>query len=126
MQSLYERLGGADAIQSVVDGFYERVMADPTLAPFFARTTMARQRRHLASFVAAAAGGPTPYRGRSMRAAHAHLGITQRDFNAVADHLVAELSAAGVDSAMIDEVVGAIAPLAGDIVTATDDQALAS
>jgi hemoglobin len=117
MQSLYQRLGGDEAIQSVVDGFYERVMADPTLAPFFAGTTMSRQRRHLAGFVAAATGGPA-YRGRSMRAAHQHLGIEQRDFEAVAGHLVAELGSHCVDSEMIAELVGAIAPLADQIVTA--------
>jgi hemoglobin len=116
MQSLYERLGSDEAIQSVVDGFYERVMADPTLAPFFAHTTMSRQRRHLASFVAAATGGPA-YHGRSMRAAHQYLGIEQRDFDAVAKHLVAELGSHGVGSDPIAEVVAAIAPLADEIVT---------
>lgn len=116
MQSLYERLGSDEAIQSVVDGFYERVMADPTLAPFLAHTTMSRQRRHLASFVAAATGGPA-YHGRSMRAAHQYLGIEQRDFDAVANHLVAELGSHGVDSDLIAEVVAAIAPLADQIVT---------
>ena len=116
MQSLYERLGSDEAIQSVVDGFYERVMADPTLAPFLAHTTMSRRRRPLASFVAAATGGPA-YHGRSMRAAHEHLGIEQRDFDAVANHLVAELGSHGVDSDLIAEVVAAIAPLADQIVT---------
>ena len=114
--SVYERLGGAAAIHAVVGGFYERVAADPELAPFFVDTAMGAQRRRLAAFVAAATGGPA-YRGRSVREAHADLGITQAHFDAVAGHLVAELTAAGVDAELIDEVVALVAPLAGEVVT---------
>ena len=113
--ALYLRLGGTGAIEAVVNGFYDRVMADPTLAPFFAGTDMASQRRHLASFVAAAAGGPE-YRGRSIEDAHRGLGIEQQQFDAVAAHLVAELDACGVDPDVVVEGVGAIAPLAEVVV----------
>ena len=114
--SLYVRLGRSDGIGAVVDGFYERVLADESLAPFFVRTTMSDQRRHLTAFVAAATGGPA-YRGRSLRDSHKRLGIEQRHFDAVAGHLVAELHANGVDGDLIDEVVAAIAPLADEVVT---------
>jgi hemoglobin len=120
MESLYERIGGTDAIDLVVDGFYRRVMADPELAPFFARTNLSAQRRHLASFVAAATGGPA-YRGRSMRAAHQHLEIRQHQFDAVASHLVAELRFHGVDDEPVAEAVAALAPLADQIVTVRDE-----
>jgi hemoglobin len=120
MDSLYERLGGNDAIGLVVDGFYQRVMADPELAPFFARTNLSAQRRHLAGFVAAATGGPA-YRGRSMWAAHQDLEIRQHHFDAVASHLVAELRFHGAGDALVAEVVAALAPLADQIVTMRDD-----
>ena len=119
MDSLYIRLGGNGAIDVVIDGFYDRVLADTTLAPFFSGTNMVRQRRHLAGFVAAATGGPA-YRGRDLGAAHAHLGIRRRDFEAVAGHLVAELQARGVGDEVIAELAAAIVPLADQIVTMAD------
>ena len=78
---------------------------------------MSEQRRHLTAFVAAATGGPA-YRGRSLREAHERLGIEQRHFDAVASHLVAELNARGVDRELIDDLVGAVAPLADEVVSA--------
>jgi len=113
--SLYDRLGADAGIRAVVDGFYDRVEADPLLAPLFAHTAMARQRRQLAAFIAAAAGGPA-YQGRSIRDAHADRGITQGHFDAVAAHLVAELESRDVDHDLIAEVVGAVGPLADEIV----------
>jgi methyl-accepting chemotaxis protein len=115
--SLYERLGGGPAIAAAVSGFYDRVLADPDLAPFFDGVNMKVQRSRLAKFVAAAAGGP-PYRGRTMRAAHEHLAIEPRQFDAVAGHLVAQLGDMGVDPALVDELVALVAPLAPEIVTA--------
>jgi methyl-accepting chemotaxis protein len=114
--TLYERLGGGPAIRAAVDGFYERVLADPDLARFFADVNVRAQRGRLAKFVSGATGGP-PYRGRSMGEAHAHLEIEPRHFEAVARHLVAQLADMGVDALVVDEVVGAIAPLADEIIT---------
>ena len=116
MESLYLRLGRGQGIGAVVDGFYDRVVADPSLAPFFVRTRMSAQRRHLTAVVAAATGGPA-YRGRSLRDAHERLGIQRQHFDAVASHLVAELESRGVDADVIDELVAAIAPLADQVVT---------
>ncbi|GIU89038.1 MAG: chemotaxis protein [Acidimicrobiia bacterium] len=115
--TLLDRLGGAEAVAAAVDGFYRRVLADPLLAPFFDGVNMKVQRGRLTKFIVSAAGGPA-YRGRDMRSAHAHLAIAPEHFDAVAGHLVAQLTDMGVDPLLIDEVVGAIAPLADDIITA--------
>jgi methyl-accepting chemotaxis protein len=117
---LYERLGGAAAITAAVDGFYDRVLDDALLAPFFDGVNVKAQRGRLAKFLAGATGGP-PYRGRSMQEAHAHLDIEPRHFSGVAQHLVAQLTDMGVETSLIDEVVGAVAPLADDIITSTPD-----
>jgi methyl-accepting chemotaxis protein len=114
--TLYEQLGGQPAVEAAVEGFYERVLDDPLLAPFFEGSNMTVQRGRLAKFIAGALGGP-PYRGRSMRDAHAHLGIAQEHFDAVAGHLVAQLREMGVSPNHVDEVVSAVAPLADEIVS---------
>jgi len=104
----FERLGGMVAIDAVVDLFYDRLVGDPEVAPFFDRVDLRRQRAHLKAFLAAALGGPNAYRGRELGEAHAHLGITDHHVDLVAGHLAAVLAGLGVSPALIDEVVSAV------------------
>ena len=116
--TLFDRLGGQDALTLAVELFYEKVLADPELAPFFKGVHLGRLKDRQVRFFAAALGGPNPWRGRSMSAAHASMGITQEHFDRTAGHLVATLQQLEVDPDVIDGIVGAVAPLASDIVTA--------
>ncbi|MFE5408231.1 group 1 truncated hemoglobin [Microbacterium sp. NPDC056569] len=109
--TLYQRLGEGAGIAAVVDGLYSRIMADETLAPFFEHTRMIEQKRHMALFLAAAAGGPDGYRGKDLGVAHAGRGITDADFDRVIGHAAAALAEAGVDADAIDQVAGALLPL---------------
>lgn len=109
-QSLYRRIGGKVALTAVVEEFYRRILADAELAPLFAATDMAVQKRHQAAFLAAALGGPAAYAGRDMREAHRGRGITARHFAAVAGHLQSTLAWAGLGG---DEVATIMATAAG-------------
>jgi hemoglobin len=115
--SLYARLGGTDAIGAVVEAFYERVLADPELRSFFDGVPMDVLRGSQTRFLVQQLGGPSEYRGPSMREVHARMRITDRHFALVAGHLGAALAAAGASPAVIDEVVAVVAPLAAEIVT---------
>jgi hemoglobin len=117
MTSIYEQIGGAEALEQVVADFYERVLADAELAGFFAGANMSRLKGRQVEFFAAALGGPDFYEGAGMREAHAGRGISQADFDRVAGHLVASLAAAGVPAGTIGQIAGAITPLADDIVS---------
>jgi methyl-accepting chemotaxis protein len=116
--SILERLGGDDALTLAVELFYERVLGDPALAHRFAGVNMGRLRDKQVKFFAAALGGPKPYRGRSMEAAHGGLGITQDEFDRTAGHLVAVLQQLDVPQDVINDVVSAVVPLAPSIVNA--------
>jgi hemoglobin len=116
--TLYEKLGEEAAISKVVDGFYERVLADENLAPFFDGIDMPSLRRHQAAFLSAATGGPNPYTGKDLAKAHAGRGITDEHFDRVVGHLVAALTDAGVMPDVVDETVAALAPLRGTVVGA--------
>ena len=115
-RSDYELVGGAPAITAVVDRFYELVLADDSLRGFFDEVEMVRLKRHQVALVSQVMGGPVVYAGRELRAAHAGMGISQEDFAAVAAHLVTALTDAGVESAIIDRVLAAIAGTESDIV----------
>lgn len=117
MSSIYEQIGGQEALIVVVDDFYKRVLADEQLAPFFTGTNMSRLKGKQVEFFAAALGGPQEYSGLSMKDAHRGRGIGQVHFNLVATYLTEALSAAGVPDDTVATIIGAIAPLSEDIVS---------
>lgn len=113
--TIYDRIGGYEAIEVVVEDFYGRVLSDDQLASFFTGTNMNRLKAKQAEFFAAALGGPEPYTGAPMKQVHQGRGITMHHFTLVAGHLGDALTAAGVSSAMVTEILQAIAPLAADV-----------
>src|ERR1700757_428989 len=113
--SIYDRIGGHEALEVVVEDFYCRVLDDDHLSGFFAGTNMNRLKGKQVEFFAAALGGPEPYTGPPMKHVHKGRGITIHHFNLVAGHLNDSLTAAGVPETTIAEILGAIAPLAADI-----------
>jgi hemoglobin len=117
--SLYKRLGGYDSIAAVVDEFLGRMLADKQLSRFFtgaSTDSKNRIRQLVVDQICAATGGPCVYIGRSMRAAHDGLNITENDWQAAVGHLVATLDKFGVPQKEKDELIGAVATLKPDIV----------
>jgi hemoglobin len=115
-QSLYDKIGGKQALTAVVDQFYTRVLADKKLAPLFAKTDMKKQRAHQFAFLAMALGGPNEYRGQAMRPAHAGRGITEEHFGLVAGHLQSTLEWAKVGKPEITAIMTAAASLKDEVV----------
>ncbi len=116
--SIYDSIGGAAAVRAAVDDFYDRVLADPELAPFFDGTDLQRLKAHQRSFIAAAIGGPEIFAGRDMASAHAGLGVTHAQFDAVVAHLVDTLTGLGVPRDIIGQIGAALTPLRASIVAA--------
>ena len=74
--SIYDKIGGYEAIEVVVEDFYVRVLADDQLAGFFAGVNMNRLKGKQVEFLAAALGGPEPHTGAPMKQVHQGRGIT--------------------------------------------------
>ena len=91
--SLYERLGGVYAIAAVVDDFIDRIMEDsrlnanPKVDEAHHRVSKAGFKYLVTEQVCWAAGGPQIYTGRSMRDSHAHLDITEFEWQSFLDDL---------------------------------------
>jgi len=115
-RSLFERLGGTDAITAVVKDFRDRCGGDSRINSKFARTDMPRLTSMLIDQVSEATGGPAKYTGRDMKTAHAEMGVTTGEFNALVENLVATLNKFGVGKAEQDELLGILGPLKSDIV----------
>lgn len=113
--TIYARLGGLVSIDVAVDQFYDRLVGDPELAPFFDRVDVRRLPGHQKAFLTMALGGPRCYEGRGLGEAHRHLAIDDHHVNLVAGHLAAVLAGLGVSPALIDEVVAAVDSLRDEV-----------
>ena len=116
--TIYDQIGGGPAVAAAVDEFYRRVLADESLAPFFRDSDVDRLKGHQRAFFTVALRGGGNYGGRTMRDAHLGGGITDGDFDRVAMHLTETLLALGVPETLVQQVIGGVAPLRGDIVEA--------
>ena len=113
--SIYNRLGGQAAIDAAVEIFYKRVLSDKRVNHFFEDVNMKKQRAKQKAFLAAAFGGPVPYKGKDMRKAHASLDLKESDFNAIAGHLLATLKQLKVDQKLIEEIMAVAGSTKDDV-----------
>jgi hemoglobin len=115
--TLYDRLGGAAAVEACVNGFYDRILGDPNLKDFFVGTSVQRLKTHQKTFfkVVFTSIPDDMDVPRLILTKHERLfqekGLDETHFDLVAGHLVATLASLGIDQALIDEAVGIVATL---------------
>ena len=114
-QTLFERIGGEKAIGKLVYEFYDRVLADPELKPFFEKTSMDKLRRMQREFFSAALDGPIIYTGKSLSHVHHGRGITKRHFALYVAHLFDTLHDHNISEQDVQEVIGRINTYADEI-----------
>ena len=115
-KSLYERLGGKEAITAVVDDFVANVAADNRINGFFAKTNIPRLKANLVDQICQATGGPCTYTGRDMKTAHKGMGITDANFNALVEDLQKSLNKFKVPEKEQGELLGILGSLKPQIV----------
>lgn len=120
-KTLYDRLGGITAISAVVDQFLTNVVGDNAINARFAATVAdpfrtALLRNNLIDQICAGAGGPCQYKGKTMLETHKGMNITDAEFTALVNDLVAALDKFNVPTAEKDELLGILGPMKSDIV----------
>ena len=118
-KSLYERLGGYDAISAVANDLLPRLMADNSLGRFWkhrGEDGIAREKQLLIDFLCSSAGGPMYYTGRDMKLSHRGMGINEADWQAFLEHLIATLDLFKVTAAERSEVLVFVESTKADIV----------
>ena len=121
-KTLYERLGGYDAIAAVASDLLPRLQADARLARFWSnRGTdgVRREKQLLVDFLCSSAGGPLYYTGRDMKTAHVGMQISEGDWASFLGHVNATLDAFRVPKAEREQVVSFIQSTKADIVEAS-------
>ncbi len=117
--TLYGRLGGYDAIVTVVDNLLPRLTSDPALGRFWnhrGEDGVRRERQLLIEFLCASAGGPLYYVGRDMKTSHRGMGINEGDWKAFIGHLEATLDKFQVPAKERAEVLTFVESTKRDIV----------
>ena len=119
--TLYQRLGGYDAISAVASDLLSRLQADARLARFWQNRGddgIKREKQLLIDFLCASAGGPMYYTGRDMKTSHKGMKISEADWSAFLGHLHATLAAFQVPQPERDDVVAFVQSTKADIVEA--------
>src|SRR5215471_16879585 len=114
--SLYERLGGVEAITAVARAFDERAGHDDRINQKFARTNLARLTKEFVDQLCQDSGGPCTYTGLSMKQSHTNMGVTSGEWDAFMEDFVATLDAFHVGKAEQDELLNDLRPMRADIV----------
>jgi hemoglobin len=120
-KSLYERLGGYDAIVAVADNLLPRLENDAQLGRFWANRGddgIAREKQLLIDYLCASAGGPVLYTGRDMPTSHKGMGISESDWQVFIGHVKSTLAEFQVPQKEQDDVLAFIDSTRADIVEA--------
>ena len=120
-KTLYDRLGKKEGIRAVVDDFYDRLLVDAELGPFFEGADMEKLRRTQTDFLCEAAGGPETYDAEPVREAHLHVPFTPDHIQRAVELLYESLDAFDVPEEDADAVVQAIAAYEEDLLATPDD-----
>jgi hemoglobin len=116
-KSLYDRLGGQDAIKAVVKDFVEENVAkDPRINARFANSDIPHLEQMLTEQICQASGGPCKYSGKDMKTAHTGMKITDAEFTALVDDLKKSLDKFKVGAQEQSDLIGALAPMKPDVV----------
>ena len=119
--TLYERLGGYEGIQSVVDDFYDRLVEDEELGSFFEEANMEKLRETQTDFLCEVAGGPETYDAEPVREAHLHIPFRQAHIQRAIDLLSKSLEKFDVPEDDADKVVQAIAAYQDDLLASPQE-----
>ena len=124
--TLFERLGGQNAVDSVVDNFYDKVLADDRVRHFFENVDTERLRNKQRAFITYAFGGESKYTGNSLREAHQPLvenGLNDKHFQAVMEHLGTTMNELSVPEPLIKEACSKILSYRDEVLNKeADDQ----
>ena|SRR5688500_7653067 len=105
--SLFEKLGGMQAVDVAVNVFYAHVINDERINHFFRWVDMENQSYKMKTFLAYALGAPINFSGKSLKESHSHLvkaGLNDEHFDAVVENLIATLRELGIPEDLIEQV----------------------
>lgn len=115
--SLYERLGASEGIRKLVDDVVAAHLGNPLIQTRFVNVKdIDRLKKVVHEFFCAGSGGPQPYTGKDMRAAHQGMNVSEQEYLAVMDDVVGALDKNGLDEETKKDVIAILYSLKGEII----------
>lgn len=118
-RSLFERLGGSSGISALVDDIVALHMQNPAVSarfrPYLETEKLAVTKKHLCTFLEAGSGGPAQYTGRSMLDTHRGMNVSETEYMAVLDDILAALRKRDIDDQTQKDVLAIAYSLKGEI-----------
>jgi hemoglobin len=124
-QSLYDRLGGLAPISVVVNDFIEALVPDkvlnanPAIDAARKRVPPSYLKYHVTALVCQATGGPCQYHGRGMKESHAHMRITEREWDRMVELFQEVLAKHKVPAKETQELLEIVSSTKAEIVMPT-------
>ena len=115
MQTLYEQIGGKETIERLIVTFYQHVLSDPMLKPFFEHTSIEKLKNMQRAFFTIALGGPEPEFKISIFEAHQGRGIKRKHLTRFTEHLLKTLKEIGVEEKKAKKIYQRIGTYADDV-----------
>jgi hemoglobin len=114
--TLYARLGGEDKIRAVAVDIVGNHLENAVIKSRFANGDRHKLAALAAEFICMGTGGPQKYTGKDMLAAHRGMNISEQEYLAVTDDIMAALDKHGVGAREKQEVLAIVYGLKGDII----------
>ena len=118
--TLYDQIGGFSTVRKLVLDFYDRVLDEDDLAPFFAETDMAALVDHQTKFWSTLLGGPASYTEQQLYKLHETMGIEDAHFDHLAELVVDTLEDHDFDDQAIETMVEKLSAYRSSIVIRRD------
>jgi len=112
---LYDELGGAAGVSTALGKFYPRVLADPTLSPFFEGVDFDDLAKRVGSFMAMATGGPADYQGQTLREVHTGMALSDEIFDRFVGTFEGVLTELGAGTEQITQVMALLNGARGEV-----------
>ncbi len=114
--SLYQRLGGEDGLNAIVTDVIKNHLKNPKVSNRFQDVDQNRLHQMAFEFFGMGSGGPQKYSGKDMLTAHRSMNISEEEYLAVVDDIMAALESNKITPETRTEVLGILYSLKGDII----------
>jgi hemoglobin len=115
-ESLYQRLGGETGLSAIVTDTLENHLNNPVVAPRFRGADMKKLHKLAVEFFGMGSGGPQKYTGRDMKETHKGMNVSEQEFLAVVDDIMAALDKNNITPETKTEVLGILYSLKSEII----------
>lgn len=110
-ETMFERVGGFARVRLLVSDFYDKVLESERLGRYFETIDMRRLVDHQTKFLAAVMGGPASFSDAQLTRSHTHLGITDEEFDEMAELLEETLEDGGLADADVERLIAHVESL---------------